>query len=306
MNVLVTGGAGFIGSHVAEALLEAGHRVDVLDDLSTGDRGRLPKAVRFTRGDVRDSGRVLDLLRRRRVDAVAHLAAQVNVRVSITDPARDASLNVMGGLSVLRACSDAGVSRLVFASSGGAIYGDQERYPCDEDAPARPNSPYGVAKLSFEHYARAFESAAGPRTVLLRLANVYGPRQDPKGEAGVIAIFSERMLSGQTPRVFGDGGQTRDYVFVTDVARAFRAGLRARPGVYNVGTGRETSVNTLLREIASRTGYRGRPRHEPAIRGEVRRNVLDIRRAARVLRWTPRVRLREGLDRTVSWFKERA
>lgn len=306
MNVLVTGGAGFIGSHVVEALLWAGHRVEVLDDLSTGDRARLPKKARFTRGDVRDARVVRDLIRRGRVEAVAHLAAQVNVRVSIADPAHDASLNVMGGLSVLRACAETGVRRLVFASSGGAIYGDQRRYPCREDAPARPASPYGVAKLSFEHYARAFEAASGPRTVLLRLANVYGPRQDPRGEAGVIAIFSERMLKGRAPRVFGDGGQTRDYVFVEDVARAFRAGLRARPGVYNVGTGRETSVNTLVREIAERTGFSGKARHEPAIRGEVRRNVLDIRRARRMLGWRPAVRLGEGLDRTVGWFKENA
>jgi len=304
MNVLVTGGAGFIGSHVVEGLLKTGCRVDILDDLSTGDRARLPKKARFTRGDVRDGRRLRDLLRRRRTDAVVHLAAQVNVRQSIADPARDASLNVMGGLSLLQACADAGVRRLVFASSGGAIYGDQDRYPCREDAPARPNSPYGVAKLSFEHYAHAF-AAAGLRAVHLRLANVYGPRQDPRGEAGVIAIFSERMLAGQRPRVFGDGSQTRDYVFVEDVARAFRAGLRARPGVYNIGTARETSVNALVREIAARTGYFGRPRHEPPIGGEVRRNVLDIRRARRILGWRPRVRLDEGLDRTVSWFKER-
>ncbi|HEX7897927.1 MAG TPA: NAD-dependent epimerase/dehydratase family protein [Planctomycetota bacterium] len=305
MNVLVTGGAGFIGSHVVEGLIAAGARVDVLDDLSTGDRARLSKKARFTRGDVRDGRRLRDLLRRRRADAVVHLAAQVNVRVSLADPSHDASLNVMGGLSVLRACAESGVGRLVFASSGGAIYGDQDRYPCREDAPARPNSPYGVAKLSFEHYARSFESS-GLRAVHLRLANVYGPRQDPAGEAGVIAIFSELMLKGRSPRVFGDGRQTRDYVFVTDVARAFRAGLRARPGVYNVGTGRETSVNTLVREIAERTGFQGRPTHESPIGGEVRRNVLDIRRARRVLGWAPRVRLDEGLDRTVSWFKDLA
>ena len=306
MNVLVTGGAGFIGSHIVEELLRARYRVDILDDLSTGDRRRVPPKARFIRGDVRDGRRLRDLLRRRRVSAVIHLAAQVNVRVSIADPTRDASLNVMGGLALLQACAEAGVGRLVFASSGGAIYGDQDRYPCHETAPARPNSPYGVAKLSFEHYARAFETASRLRTVHLRLANVYGPRQDPRGEAGVVAIFSERMLKGRPARVFGDGLQTRDYVFVEDVARAFRAGLRARPGVYNVGTGLETTVNTLVREIADRTGFSGPAVHEPPIGGEVRRNVLDIRRARRVLRWAPRVRLEEGLDRTVDWFKERA
>jgi UDP-glucose 4-epimerase len=290
--VLVTGGAGFIGSHVVDHLVAAGHSVAVLDNLSTGNLSNVNKQARFYEGDVTGP---LEALQKERPEVVVHMAAQINVRVSIEDPILDAQVNILGIINVLRASVDLKVRRFVFASSGGAIYGDQPRLPYTEETPPVPTSPYGIAKLAGEHYVRYF----GLEGVCLRLANVYGPRQDARGEAGVVAIFTSKMRNKESPIIYGDGKQTRDYVYVEDVARAFVAALDAAPGTYNIGTGVETDANTLAGKLKKLTGFSGEIRHAAAIPGEVRRSAVDASRAKTVLKWFPKVSLDEGLKRTV-------
>ncbi|MBI3179369.1 MAG: NAD-dependent epimerase/dehydratase family protein [Deltaproteobacteria bacterium] len=306
MRSLVTGGAGFIGSHVSDALLAQGHGVLVVDDLSHGKREQVSPAAQFAQADVTSTAGE-GVLRDYAPHAVFHLAAQMDVRRSVADPVFDAHVNVEGSLRMARAAAKAGASLFVLASTGGAVYGEQERFPADESHPLRPASPYGASKASAEIYVDYFGRAHGMRTVMLRLANVYGPRQDPHGEAGVVAIFAGKMLRGEPPAVFGDGAQTRDYVYVGDVVAAHLAALTRENahGHYNVGTGRETDVNTLARLVAELTGYAGKIERAAAKAGEQRRSVLDAGRAARDLEWRPQIGLSEGLRRTVQWFKER-
>jgi len=305
-TILVTGGAGFIGSHLADDALAHGHRVVVLDDLSTGRRENVPAGALFHRRDLLDPG-LAELLAAERVDVVLHHAAQANVRVSLEDPAADARVNVLGTLELIAACRRTGVRRLLFASSGGTVYGEQRRYPCDEEHPKRPTSPYGCAKLAAELYLDAFRATGDLEPIVLRYANVYGPRQEPKGEAGIVAILAEKLLAGETPRIFDDGEQTRDYVHVDDVVAANRAAIeRWTPGVYNVGTGVETTVNALYRMVADALGSTIRPRHVPAINAELRRNSLDAARLERALGAAPKIPLAEGLARTLPYYRERA
>jgi UDP-glucose 4-epimerase len=305
-NVLITGGAGFIGSHIADDVLARGGRAIVLDDLSTGRRQNVPEGAVFHQRDLLDPG-LDELLGDEKVDVVCHHAAQANVRVSLEDPAADARINVLGGLRLVAACRRAGVRRFVFASSGGTVYGEQERFPCDEEHPKRPTSPYGVAKYSFELYLEAFGRAGDLEPVILRYANVYGPRQWPKGEAGIVAILAEHLLAGERPRIFGDGEQTRDYVHVADVVAANRAAFTTdRLGAYNVGTGVETSVNELYRQVARELGSSIEPLHAPAVRGELRRNSLDAGRIARELGVRIATPLAEGLRSTLAWYRSRA
>jgi UDP-glucose 4-epimerase len=301
--VLVTGGAGFIGSHLVDALLARGHRVVVLDDLSAGDQGRVPAEARFVKGDVRDPG--LDaLLVEERVDAVFHLAAQVDVRRSVEDPVLDAEVNVVGTIRVARAAARAGVAQLVFSSSGGAIYGDPDGLRADEDHPLRPCSPYGVAKLAGERYLSVLSTDGPFMLTVLRYANVYGPRQDGRGEAGVVGIWMNRLLSGQDAVVHGDGGQTRDFVHVADVVSANQtAFLRRVAGVFNVGTGVETSVLGLHRLVAAACGTDRPPRFGPARPGEQRRSVLDPARARDQLGLSSLVPLEAGMRATAEWFR---
>ena len=304
MKVLVTGGAGFIGSHVAGMLADSGCEVTVVDDLSTGHRQNLPAGVAFEHLDIREQT-LENLLERLRPRAIAHLAAQVDVRASVAGPVRDADINVLGTIRLAQAATAVGCEKIVFASTGGAIYGEQEVFPAPEDHPCRPVSPYGVAKLSAEHYLALFERAGGPKAVSLRLANVYGPRQDSRGEVGVVAIFSERMLSGQTAVIFGDGGQTRDYVFVEDVARAFSQAIDITGGgVFNIGTGVETDINRLASMVSQACDFEQEPVHEAARPGEQRRSCIDPSLAAAELGWEPRVDLRTGLARTIHFFSE--
>jgi UDP-glucose 4-epimerase len=305
-TILITGGAGFIGSHLADDALARGERVVVLDNLSTGRRENVPADATFLQRDLLDAG-LDELLADERVDTVNHHAAQANVRVSIEDPVADARVNVLGGLALIAACRRAGVRRFVFASSGGTVYGTQDVFPCDEDHPKRPASPYGVAKHAFELYRESFRQTGDLEPVVLRYANVYGPRQWPKGEAGIVAILAEALLAGETPRIFGDGEQTRDYVHVDDVVAANRAAYATdRLGAYNVGTGVETSVNELYRLVARELGSTIEPRHVAAVEGELRRNALDASRIERELGVAIGTGLAEGLAKTLAWYRARA
>lgn len=302
-SVLVTGGAGFIGSHLVDALLAQGHRVVVLDDLSTGDPGRVPADARFVKGDIREPG--LDaLLLEEKVDTVFHLAAQIDVRRSVEDPVFDAEVNVLGTIRVGLAAARAGVAHVVFSSSGGAIYGDPVGEKADESHPLHPCSAYGVAKLAGEKYLAALAADSGWALTVLRYANVYGPRQDGRGEAGVVGIWMNRLLSGQDALVNGDGGQTRDFVHVADVIAANLAAFSRRiPGVFNVGTGTETSVRELYDLVAAACGVDIPPRFGPAKPGEQRRSVLDPSQAQEVLGLRSHVPLDAGMRATAEWFR---
>jgi UDP-glucose 4-epimerase len=313
MRVVVTGGAGFIGSHLTDRLLRDGHEVTVLDDLSTGRREQVSDQARFYELDV-SSQWVARVIARERPEVVFHLAAQIDVRHSVSDPLHDAQVNVLGTVQLLRAVVGAGGARFVFVSSGGAIYGDTEEVPTPETHPLRPASPYGAAKVAGEAYLSAFAGSFGLEVAVLRPGNVYGPRQDPHGEAGVVAIFAAALLAGKRPVINGDGLQTRDYVFVEDVADAAMRLLRGPLGEYNVGTGRATSVVDLTAELSRAVaetlpGGEGtssrEPLHGPAKEGEQRRSCLDCSRAQSQLGWSARVALPEGLRRTVAFFGER-
>src|SRR5213594_832114 len=309
--VLVTGGAGFIGSHVADAYLAAGYDVTVLDNLSSGRLEYVPDGARFVHSDVRSS-QARELLTSGAFSILNHHAAQMDVRCSVADPVADASINVLGLLNLLQGAQAGGVRRVVFASSGGTVYGDDAPLPIDERAAKLPASPYGAAKLSSEHYLAVFARLYGIQTVALRYSNVYGPRQNPHGEAGVVAIFAHRVLAGQPLTVFGDGDQTRDMVFVQDVVEANLAAsqvaLPSADGVdgraFNIGTGIETSVNDLAATLVTIGGRRVEIRHAAERPGEVRRNALAVDKAAQGLGWRARVPVGDGLRRTLQSFRE--
>jgi UDP-glucose 4-epimerase len=304
MRILVTGGAGFIGSHIADALSAAGHAVAVFDNLSTGRLGNVPAAAEFFEADIRDADAVRDVFDRFRPEAIVHQAAQVDVRSSVADPAGDAHVNIVGSINVLEACREAGARRVLFASTGGAIYGEQDRFPADETHATRPVSPYGVAKLAVEAYLFYYRVAYGVEYAALRYANVYGPRQNPHGEAGVVAIFADHLLRGITATINGDGDQTRDYVYVGDVVRANVLALeRGLSGVFNVGTGVETTVNQIFDGLRSRAGDGVDARHGPAKAGEQRRSCLDASKLERDAGWQPEVPLDDGLGETVAYFR---
>ncbi len=306
MRILVTGGAGFIGSHVSEAFLAAGHEVAVVDDLSSGKTANIPKGVRFEQLDIGDK-RIAELCKSFSPQVICHHAAQVDVRRSVADPAFDAGINILGMLNLLEAARAAGVAKFIFASSGGAIYGEQECFPAPESHPQNPISPYGVSKLTGEKYLNYYRQVHGLPYAALRYANVYGPRQDPFGEAGVVAIFTSKLLRGEQPVINGDGLQTRDYVFVADVARANLLALApGAEGAFNIATGRETDVVTLFDELNRLVGTRAPRAHAPAKAGEQRRSVLDTALAGKVLGWRPEVPLAEGLDSTVDYFRTAA
>jgi UDP-glucose 4-epimerase len=306
VRILVTGGAGFIGSHVADRLLADGHTVDVVDNLSTGRRERVNAAARLFVCDLR-SARLDGAFAAARPEAIVHLAAQAAVPRSVADPRFDASVNVLGTLAVLDAARRVAVRRVVYISTGGAVYGDTDVLPTPEDHPTRPASPYGVSKLAGERYLECWAGLTGTPTLTLRLANIYGPRQDPQGEAGVVAIFTARLLGGAECVVNGDGEQTRDYVYVEDVADAAARAL-ANPdatGVVNIGTGVATSVNDLYRRLARQVGVTRPARHAPARPGEQRKSLLDAARAKTLLGWTATTSLDAGLAKTVAYFRER-
>lgn len=303
MKVLVTGGAGFIASHVADAYVERGHDVTIVDDLSSGRRENANPKAQLIVADLRNPATV-DRLRGRHFDIVNHHAAQIDVRVSVADPAADAELNVVATLRLFEAMRNDGVQKIIFASSGGATYGEPDYAPQDENHPTRPVSPYGCAKLAIDQYLYFYKTVYGLNSVSLRYGNVYGPRQRKDGEAGVIAIFAGAMLDAQTPRINGDGNQTRDYVSVHDVVRANMAASEADlEGVYNVGTGVETSVNELFEELRRAVGFDRDAEHGPAKPGEQMRSVLEATKLRTAGQLPPFVTLRDGIAETVAWLR---
>jgi UDP-glucose 4-epimerase len=305
MKIAITGGAGFIASQIAEAYLAAGHEVIVIDDLSTGKRANVPSAAKFFHADIR-SPEVAEIFQSERPQVLSHHAAQLDVRRSVADPGFDAEVNVIGTLNLLEAARKSGVERVLFASSGGAVYGEQLQFPATESHPHHPISPYGITKSTGEHYLAFYHTVRGIPYIALRYSNVFGPRQDPHGEAGVVAIFSQKLLSGEAPTIYGDGAQTRDYVFVGDVVRANVAALESDyVGAVNIGTGIETSVNDLCEHMRAITGCPHPAKHAPARAGEQLRSVVSIERARSVLRWRPEVTLEEGLRRTIDFFRAR-
>jgi UDP-glucose 4-epimerase len=303
VNILVTGGAGFIGSHIVDACVADGHTVTVIDDLSTGHRENLNPKARFLQLDVR-SKEVDSLFRENRFDVVSHQAARADVRGSMIDPFVYASVNVEGGINLLEAARKHGVRKIVFSSTGGCVYGDLQYFPADEHHPIRPRDPYGASKAAFELYLPVYEMNYGLKYTTLRYPNVYGPRQDPFGEAGVVAIFTGRMLQGKAPIINGDGEQSRDYVFVGDVVRANMLVLQQGDNeVYNLGWGGGTTVNQIYDSLKRLTGYEGERVHGPAKLGEVRRNDLTSAKIAGALGWTPQVSLEDGMRQTVEYFR---
>jgi UDP-glucose 4-epimerase len=310
MHALVTGGAGFIGSTLVDRLLAEGWKVDVVDDLSSGSLGNLASArslpdrrFSFHRHDVA-SPAIADLITHRRPNYVFHLAAQLDVRVSVARPAFDATVNILGSLNVAEACVAAGVEKLVFAGSGGTLYGSPDEIPTREGAPQHPESPYGVAKKAVGDYLHYYREIRGLEYTVLALANVYGPRQDPHGEAGVVAIFANRLLSHERPIIFGDGGQTRDFVYSDDVVDAFVRAVEKGGGLLlNIGTGIETNVQQLFDVMAKLTGTKEPAQYAPPRAGEVARSALDPGRAAIHLGWKPFTPLEEGIARTLEHFK---
>jgi UDP-glucose 4-epimerase len=305
MRVLVTGGAGFVGSYIVDRLIGRGDRVMVVDDMSTGKSSNLPRGALLSQLDIRDSG-LRDVFSDFRPDVVAHCAAQAAVPVSVANPVLDAETNIVGGINVCQAAVSTGCTQFIYVTTGGALYGQPDYVPCDEDHPVRPQSPYGLSKWTLERYLGLLL----PRSVrlkVLRLANVYGPRQDPEGEAGVVAIFAQNMLRGNPVTIFGDGEQTRDFIYVEDVARAYElAQLLSEPVTVNISSGSAATVNGLFRLMADGTGYRQPPVYEADRPGDIKHVVLANSRAKRLLAWDPETPLEEGLSQTIAWMKSRS
>jgi len=302
-KILVTGGAGFIGSNVADRFIEDGHKLVIIDNLSTGVKANLNKKAKFYQVDIR-SAVIEKIFEKEKPTVLCHHAAQIDVRKSTHDPVFDAEVNIIGSLNLFNACVKHKVKKIIFASTGGAIYGEQDYFPADENHPANPLSPYGVAKLTIEKYLHFYREVYGINFVALRYANVYGPRQNPFGEAGVVAIFTERLLGEKKAIINGDGKQTRDFVFVEDVVESNVLALEyPRSDIFNIGTGRETDINRIFGVLEEKIGSKQKELHGPAKPGEQQRSVLECSKAKRVLKWKPKHNLEEGIAKTVEYYK---
>jgi UDP-glucose 4-epimerase len=305
LKILVTGGAGFIGSNIVDRLIDEGYEISVIDDLSSGDEKNINKKAAFHKLSIQDP-KLESVFQKERPDYVSHHAAQIDVRRSVSDPVFDAGVNVLGTINVLQNCVKYKVRKVVFASSGGAIYGEQEIYPAPETHPARPISPYGITKLVAEHYLYYYKSIHGLNYTALRYANVYGPRQDPHGEAGVVAIFIEKMLKGEPPTINGDGEQTRDFVYVGDVVQANISAILndVSDNIFNIGTGTETSVKQIFQHLKEIINLSIQEKYGPPKQGEQKRSVIDYSKAKEILNWTPQISLTDGLWQTCQYFQE--
>ena len=304
MKILVSGGAGFIGSNLVDAFIKRGHSVAVVDNLSSGKKQNVNPRARFYKTDITDAKAIEAVFKKERPQVLSHLAAQIDVRRSVAEPRFDADVNIGGTLNMLESGRKYGLKKVIFSSSGGTIYGECGARPPTESVPGNPLSPYGIGKFTIEFYLKFYAEIYGIRYTALRYANVYGPRQDPHGEAGVVAIFAQRMLKGEDILVFGDGKQTRDYVFVGDVVDAnVRALTRGHNDIFNIGTGKLTSVIDLARVMGSIIGYQKKPVKKPARPGELMRSFLDFHKAGKHLGWKPSVTLSDGLATTIDYFK---
>lgn len=305
MKIIVTGGAGFIASHIVDAYISDGHDVVIIDNLSTGKRENINKKAKFYEMDICDTN-ILKVFETEKPDVLNHHAAQIDVRISVADPQSDLKVNLGGFVNLMEAARKTDVKKVVLASSGGTVYGEQEVFPATETHPLRPISPYGLNKLGSEQYLYFYNNAYGIKYVALRYANVYGPRQNPHGEAGVVAIFINKMLAGGQPVINGDGKQTRDYVYVGDVAEANRLAITDRAfGAFNIGTGVETDVNAIFRAIRELTGAACREEHREAKTGEQQRSVISSQKIQSDLGWKITTNFYSGMAKTVQWFKEK-
>lgn len=303
MKILVTGGAGFIGSQVADAFIADGHDVYIIDNLSTGNEKNINPKANFLKYDI-GSPELLKIFEKEKFDAVNHHAAQIDVRKSVSDPIYDATINILGTINLLQSCIKIGVKKFMFASTGGAIYGEQEYFPADENHPTKPVSPYGITKLTIEKYLFFYKNEYGLNYTILRYANVYGPRQNPLGEAGVVSIFVNRLLKNENPVINGHGKQTRDYVFVEDVVKANALNLHDNSSdIYNVGTGIETSVNEIFSKLNEISSGIAEEKHGPAAKGEQLRSVITSDKLYEKFGWKPSVKIDEGLKITYDYFK---
>jgi len=303
MNILVTGGAGFIGSNIAETLLQEGHTVDIVDDLSSGIEENIPKDAAFYKVDI-SSPEFKKIFTERKYDCICHHAAQIDVRSSVQDPILDNRINVLGSIRTIQMCINYRIPRYIFASSGGAVYGEQKHFPADEEHPTNPDSPYGIHKLAVEKYLHFYWKHYGLSYIALRYGNVYGPRQNPYGEAGVVAIFLNQILNGIRPTIYGDGTQTRDYLYISDAVKSNIQAIHSDvTGCFNIGTGKETDLNSIVRHLRELTATNMDFELAPPRKGEQKRSVLDIRKAGELLGWEPEVSLEEGLSKTLHYFR---
>ncbi|MDR2426237.1 MAG: NAD-dependent epimerase/dehydratase family protein [Endomicrobium sp.] len=305
MKILITGGAGFIGSNIADAAVENSHKIVILDNLSSGKKENINKKAKFYKADIVNAKKVSEIFKREKPDIIIHCAAQIDVRKSVSDPKHDAKINILGSLNILKACVENRVKKVIFASSGGTIYGECGLKAPDENAFPNPLSPYGIAKYSVENYIKFYSEIHGIKYTILRYGNVYGPRQDPKGEAGVIAIFALKMLNNEAVTVFGDGRQLRDYVFVSDVVNAnLKAITKADNQIINIGTGKAAALNDIVMLMSKLSKTDKRPVYKPKREGELFKSFLNIKKAAKVLMWKPKININQGIKDTIDYFSK--